>query len=115
MNPARWTRLVGIFITKIVDQLVRDDTAAPRERLKPINCPRFLYGERLLRSRQSTPSQFGDHLSDGFPFALSPLLRGLQDIIINVECRSHASDADASRINCPLVGCGSSTRSLSED
>ena len=48
--------LVRISIAKLVDQLIRDDTATSGERPKSINCPGFLHGERLLRSCQRAPS-----------------------------------------------------------
>jgi hypothetical protein len=97
-RSASWTRLVRIVLTKLVDQLIRDDSAAPGERLKPIDCLRFLDGVRLLRSRQSTPSQLGNHLSDGLPFAPCPFFRGLQHIVSYIERSPHTSDVSASRI-----------------
>src|ERR1700722_931373 len=100
-QPGGSTPLVGIVVTKLVYQLIRDDAAAPREGLEPINRLRFLHGERLLRSRQGAPSQFGDYLADGLSFPLSPLPGGLHHIVSNAEGRPHPSDDKASNITCP--------------
>src|ERR1700730_10549994 len=99
-------RLIRIIFAKLVDQFIRDDPAARSERPKTIDCLRFLYGERLLGGRQSTPGQVRNHLSDSLFFALRPLLCGLKHVIGYVERRSHASDATASRIRCLALAPG---------
>jgi hypothetical protein len=59
----------------------------------------LLHGKRLWRARQSTSSQIRNRLADGLFVTLGPFFCGLKHIVGNVECRSHASDANASRIN----------------
>ena len=78
---SRAAALVGIIFTKLVDQLIRDDAAAPREGPKSINCLGLLYRQWLWWSHESTAGQLGNYLSDGLPFALRPLLGGLQHVI----------------------------------
>src|SRR2546423_130841 len=92
--------LIRILFAKLIDQFVRDDPAARSERPQTIDCLGFLCGMRFRGRRQSTPGQVRNHRSDGLFFALRPLLGGLKHVIGNVERRSHASDASASRIRC---------------
>ncbi len=100
-SRVRAASLVRVLVAKLVDQLVGDNAAAPRERFESINCLGLLHAERSIRSRQRAPSQLGDHLASGFPFPFGPLLGGLEHVVRNVESCSHASDASASRITGP--------------
>ena len=45
---------IRIVFAELIDQFIRDDAAARREWPKTVDCLRFLYGKRLLRSQLST-------------------------------------------------------------
>ena len=52
-----------------------------------MDCLRLLYGRRLVRTRESTPSQIRNHFSDALLFPLRPFPGGLKHVIGNIECR----------------------------
>ena len=54
-----------------------------------MNSSGFLYRKRVLRSRERTSGELGNHFADRFALALRPLSRGLHDIRVEVERRSH--------------------------
>jgi hypothetical protein len=85
----------SFLIHQILDAFKRHHFAArSQQRNAAARAERFF----LLRgwSGQTTPRQSGNNFSRRAAFALRKFLGGLQHIVLNVQSRSHASDAIAS-------------------
>jgi len=89
-------RLIRIVFAKLIDQLIRDNATARRERPKTIDRLRFLYGKRLWGRPQSMRASSEIISPTVFRSRCARSLCGLKHVIGNIECRSHASDASAS-------------------
>jgi hypothetical protein len=85
--------LHALLVLYRLDVVQRDDIAAGRQ-----------HGDTAAQARapfrgwsvQTTARQFGNDLAGGAALALRQFLGGLQNIVLNVQSRSHASDAIAS-------------------
>src|SRR5690242_2766641 len=92
-------RSARVFVTKLIDQLIRDYTTARREWLEAVNRLRFA-NDRWARRRERLPKQIGNHFASRAVFSASPLFGRLKHVVSNVEGGPHASDASTSNIRC---------------
>ena len=81
------------LLAELVDERVRHDAAAARERHEPVRA--VLERSRPLAD-ESRARELREHLAGAPPLAPRSLADGLQDIVVDVQGGAHRSDASAS-------------------